>query len=79
MWIRVVAYAAWPIRATPVAHRCLSPVPFAPLSRYRIGVMIDHMTAQSLRYVGRLCERCRAVNWQTRRGTLLRLFDETTQ
>jgi hypothetical protein len=49
---REYAQAAWPIRATRVAHRCLWPVPFAPLSRYRIRVMMDRMTAQSRCHIG---------------------------
>jgi len=54
---------ARPIRATRTAHRCLSPVPFAPLSRYRIGVMIDRMAAQSRRCVGRLNALCGDPQW----------------
>jgi hypothetical protein len=54
----IIRQATWPIWATRVAHRCLSPVPFAPLSRCCIGVMIHLIGAQSLRYVGRFDARC---------------------
>jgi hypothetical protein len=37
---------------TRVAHWGQSPVPFARLSRCRIGVMIDRIVAQSRRYAG---------------------------
>jgi hypothetical protein len=46
-----------------MARACLIPVPIAPLSRCRIGVMIVRMTAQERKHVAQFNFRSGGARW----------------
>ena len=50
------ARLAWPIGAIRVSHRCRLFVPFAPLSRYRTGVMIGRNGGECFADADGVCE-----------------------